>query len=140
MITSLAAALLLAFSCIVLPWLSSVLGASPLLAPPIGFQQLSAAICCQKRHHGPCPNPDTNTRTPKHMLLEQVEDMDLSLRCHLAGWKSIYVNDVTSWNEVCTDTLCLHLALAVLHHDPRRCRCWVIIAVPRLPSLLPFDV
>jgi hypothetical protein len=29
-----------------------------------------------------------------------VEDMDLSLRCHLAGWKCIYVNDVTSWNEV----------------------------------------
>jgi Glycosyl transferase family group 2 len=29
-----------------------------------------------------------------------VEDMDLSLRCHLAGWKCMYVNDVTSWNEV----------------------------------------
>ncbi len=30
-----------------------------------------------------------------------VEDMDLSLRAYLAGWKAIYLRHVTVLNEVC---------------------------------------
>ena len=29
-----------------------------------------------------------------------VEDMDLSLRAYLAGWKGMYLRDVTCLNEV----------------------------------------
>ena len=42
-----------------------------------------------------------------------VEDMDLSLRTYVNGWKAIYLNDVVCVNEVgLSPDLCCHRVLS----------------------------
>ena len=43
-----------------------------------------------------------------------VEDMDLSLRAYIKGWKAIFLHDVTCLNEVCVLIICFLLGTSAL--------------------------